>query len=403
MRRTTLLTVPIALALLAAACADDAPATTGPVQTGPGTTSPVTTSPATTSAVTTSPATTSAVTTSPVTETSTSTTTTTLPPLQGLAAEVVADGYANPVFVTSPPGDDRLFVVEKPGRVRIVGQEEPFLDITALTSEAHQERGLLGLAFHPDYAGNGRFFVSYTDTGGTSTLAEFAVSADPGAADPASFRILLTQSQPRDNHNGGMIAFGPDGYLYLGLGDGGGAGDRFGNGQRPDTLLGTLLRLDVDAGTPYAVPPDNPFLDGGGAPEVWAYGLRNPWRFSFDGGLLYVADVGQRLWEEVDVVPAADGGLNYGWSIIEGDACFGSATCDDPGSVAPVVVYGHDEGCSVTGGTVYRGGAIPELDGHYFYGDWCGGWVRSFRYEDGAAVDRADWSADLGTLPQITS
>ncbi|MBU1494501.1 MAG: PQQ-dependent sugar dehydrogenase [Actinobacteria bacterium] len=390
-----------------AACSDDAtppigPGTTGPVATSPVATSPVTTTPVTTTPVTTSPATTIPVTTTPVT--TTPVTTSPLPSLQGLQLEVVGDGYANPVFVTSPPGDDRLFVVEKPGRIRIIGVEAPFLDVTALTAEDHQEQGLLGLAFHPDYAANGRFFVYYTDRGGTSTLAEYAVSAaDRDAADPGSAEILLTQEQPKGNHNGGMLAFGPDGRLYLGLGDGGGANDRYGNGQRPDTLLGAILRLDVDAATPYAIPPDNPFVDGGGAPEVWAYGLRNPWRFSFDGGLLYVADVGQAAWEEIDVAPAASGGLNYGWPIMEGEACFQEAGCDAAGLEAPVIVYSHDEGCSVTGGYVYRGAAIPEIDGHYFYADWCGGWVRSIRYQDGAITDASDWTGDLGSLDQIVS
>jgi glucose/arabinose dehydrogenase len=201
-----------------------------------------------------------------------------------------------------------------------------------------------------------------------------------------------------------MIAFGPDGYLWVALGDGGGADDRYGNGQRPDTLLGTLLRLDVDAATPYAIPPDNPFVDGGGAMEVWAYGLRNPWRFSFDRGLIYLGDVGQRLWEEIDVAPASAAGLNYGWPITEGDACFQADECDTGGLTAPVLAYGHDEGCSVTGGYVYRGSAIPEIDGHYFYSDWCGSWIRSLRYLEGdGIVEEVDWTGDLGGLSQVVS
>lgn len=328
------------------------------------------------------------------------------PPLQGLALEVVAEGLDTPVFLTSPPGDERLFVVEKPGRIRLVGTEGGlFLDLGPLVGEGHLEQGLLGLAFHPAYADNGRFFVHYTDRGGTSTLAEYRVSDDdPNRADRESGEVLLTQDQPAGNHNGGMIGFGPDGYLYLALGDGGGADDRFGNGQRPDTLLGTILRLDVDGGEPYAIPPDNPFADGqGGAGEVWAYGLRNPWRFAIDAGLLYIGDVGQSDWEEIDVAPVAAAGLNYGWPITEGAECFRSPDCATGGLTPPVVVYGHDEGCSVTGGDVYRGAAIPELEGHYFYADWCGGWVRSFRYEDGVAAEGTDWSEDLGGSGQIVS
>jgi len=395
MHRHFLLVLLTALAMVLAACSDGPPP---PV--GPGTTSSI--APVTTAApvTTVAPATTSA---SPAS----STTTTTLLPLQALGLEVIGDGFDTPVFVTSPPGDDRLFVVEKPGRIRIIGgaaDDDVFLDLRLLTAEDHMEQGLLGLAFHPDYASNGRVFVYYTDTGGTSTVAEYSAgTADPGVADPESGTVLLTQEQPRGNHNGGMIAFGPDGYLYVALGDGGGAGDRYGNGQRPDTLLGTLLRLDVDAAEPYAIPPDNPFVDGGGAMEVWAFGLRNPWRFSFDGDLVYVGDVGQAEWEEIDVAPVTAAGLNYGWPIVEGDACFEEAGCDMDGLYAPVVVYSHSEGCSVTGGYVYRGAAIPELDGHYFYGDWCGGWVRSFRYEDGTAADAADWTGDLGVLSQIVS
>jgi glucose/arabinose dehydrogenase len=320
---------------------------------------------------------------------------------------VVGEGYATPVFVAAPPGDPRLFVVEKPGRIRVIGgaaEDDVFLDIRSLTDEDNLEQGLLGMAFHPSFADNGRLFVHYTDRSGTSTVAEYQVSADdPDRADPDSGRIVLTQSQPRGNHNGGMLAFGPDGYLFVSLGDGGGADDGFGNGQRADTLLGTLLRIDVDGGDPYAIPPGNPFVAGGGAPEVWAFGLRNPWRFSIDDGLLYIGDVGQRDWEEVDVAPVDTAGLNYGWSVLEGEACFRTAGCDTTGFTMPVVVYPHSDGCSVTGGYVYRGAAIPEMDGQYFYGDWCGGWVRSFRYSAGTATDHTDWTDSFGRLGQIVS
>ena len=221
--------------------------------------------------------------------------------------------------------------------------------------------------------------------------------------------MIFVTTQPAGNHNGGMLAFGPDGYLYIGLGDGGGADDRYGNGQRPDTVLGTLLRLDIDGGDPvggvaYAIPPDNPFVDGGGAPEVWAYGLRNPWRFSFDQDLVYVGDVGQNRWEEIDVASASEGGLNYGWPIMEGTHCFSpSSGCDTDDLHLPVAEFSHGDGCSVTGGYVYRGAAIPELDGRYFYSDYCGGWLRSFVYENGVATDAQDHTEQVGSLTSVTS
>ena len=404
MQRSAPLIVILTLAVLAAACGDDA---SPPI--GPGTTADPT---ATTAAPTTTteppaPSTTEVVETTsvPTTTTSTSTTTTTtLPPLQRLALETVGEGYANPIFVSPAPGDDRLYVVEKPGRIRIVGEDAVFLDITGLTDEDGLEQGLLGLAFHPDYAANGRFFVHYTDRNGTSTLAEYAADPVARTADPGSASILLTVPQPRGNHNGGMIDFGPDGYLWVALGDGGGANDRYGNGQRTDTLLGTLLRLDVDSATPYAIPPDNPFVDGGGAMEVWAYGLRNPWRFSFDRDLIYIGDVGQRLWEEIDAAPVSAAGLNYGWPITEGESCFETSSCDTEGLTPPILDYGHNEGCSVTGGYVYRGSSIPELDGHYFFSDWCGGWIRSLKYLPGEGiVEEADWSGDLAGLSEVVS
>jgi glucose/arabinose dehydrogenase len=215
--------------------------------------------------------------------------------------------------------------------------------------------------------------------------------------------VLLEIDQPAGNHNGGMVAFGPDGYLWIGSGDGGGANDRFGHGQRPDTLLATLLRIDI-AGEPYAVPPDNPFVGGGGAPEVWAYGLRNPWRFAFDDDRIYVADVGQNRIEEIDVVSVAPGpARNFGWPIMEGSSCFSSDDCSSDGLVLPATEYEHDEGCSVTGGFVYRGRSLPELAGHYFYGDYCAGWVRSVLVGDDASVrDTREWFAP-GTLPNLTS
>jgi hypothetical protein len=222
---------------------------------------------------------------------------------------------------------------------------------------------------------------------------------------------VLAVDQPFSNHNGGLIAFGPDGYLYVGLGDGGSGGDPLGNGQRLTTLLGKLLRIDVaDSRRPYAVPPDNPFVGQGGGVkgEIWAYGLRNPWRFSFDRitGDLYIGDVGQGAWEEIDVATAASGrgrGVNYGWNVMEGAHCYNASTCDQTGLALPVIEYDHGDGCSVTGGHVYRGAAAPELAGHYFYADYCDGWIRSFRYSGGAATDRRDWTGTYDAGGPISS
>jgi len=326
-------------------------------------------------------------------------------PLVELHAVEVASGLERPSYAIAPWGDDRLFVLEQPGRIRIVDdsglQGESFLDIAAQVGSDGLEQGLLGMAFHPAFPADDRFFVYFTDRDGDSRLMSYRLGADPGVADPESGEVILRVDQPASNHNGGMVGFGLDGYLYLGLGDGGGANDQFGHGQDPSTLLGTILRIDVDAATPYAVPPDNPLL-GTLAPEVWAFGLRNPWRFDIDPatGDVYIADVGQSQREEVTVLPAGTSGSNLGWSVTEGRECFGSATCDTEGLVAPTVTYGHDEGCSVTGGFVYRGSAIPELAGHYLYSDWCSGWVRSLRIDGVAAVDQADWMDGVAAVDQ---
>ncbi len=314
-----------------------------------------------------------------------------------VALRTVADGLASPVFLDAPAGDPRLFVVERAGRILILGRQAPFLDIRDRVLVAG-EGGLLGMAFHPGFASNGRFFVYYTDQAGDSVVAEFAAAGD--TADPASGRTVLTVDQHHDHHFGGMVAFGPDGLLWIGLGD----GDERTNGQDPSTLPGSLLRVDVDGGKPYAVPPGNPFAGGGGAAEVWAYGLRNPWRFAFDAGLVYVADVGEDAWEEVDVAAAATGGLNYGWSVMEGNACFEPPSgCATAGLRRPVLVYPRAEGCSIIGGYVYRGAGLPQLAGHYFYGDHCSGMLRSFRHSGGQAVDRQDWTAAVGGVPGIVS
>jgi glucose/arabinose dehydrogenase len=326
-----------------------------------------------------------------------------------LALETVSSALVFPVDLASPPGDPRLFVAEKGGRIRIIEngavRPQPFLDISAQVSTGG-EQGLLGLAFDPSYATNGRFVVNYTDLGGDTHIAAFQVSADPNVADAASEELILGVAQPFDNHNGGQVAFGPDGYLYIGLGDGGGGGDPQENGQSLTTLLGKLLRIDIDNGTPYAIPPDNPFPAVAGArSEIWSYGLRNPWRFSFDRvtGDLYIGDVGQNEFEEIDVSLDADGagrGVNYGWDLMEANECFEpSSGCDRTGLELPALQYSHSDGCSVTGGYVYRGSAIPSLQGTYFYSDFCGGWVRSFRFASGAVTEEHEWPAlDAGSV-----
>ena len=322
--------------------------------------------------------------------------------------EQVASGLQSPVYLTSPASDARLFVVEQRGRIRIVqdGQlvDAPFLDITDRAGSGG-ERGLLSLAFHPAYASNGYFYVNYTDREGDTRIERYSATDDRNRADPSSAKRILTIEQPFGNHNGGLIKFGSDGMLYIGMGDGGSGGDPQGHGQNRNSLLGALLRIDVNGGDPYAIPPDNPFVQAANArPEIWAYGLRNPWRWSFDreAGTLYVADVGQNAWEEINVVPARDAGLNYGWNIMEGKHCFRGQSCDRNGLVTPVLEYPNPaQGCSVTGGYVYRGQAIPSLRGHYFYGDFCGGWVRSFRYSDGTATEQREW--EFGNIGNVTS
>jgi glucose/arabinose dehydrogenase len=307
-----------------------------------------------------------------------------------VALETVSDQFDAPVFLTSPPGDTRLFVVEQPGRIRVVTDgavaEQPFLDISGLVSYGG-EQGLLGLAFHPDYASNGRFFVNYTDRAGDTQVVGYTVSDDPAAANPDSAIVLFSVEQPYPNHPGGWIGFGPDGLLYIGMGDGGAGGDPHGNGQNSEALLGKILRVNVD----------------GGAPEIFASGVRNPWRNAFDGRDFYIADVGQNAIEEVSVISAGDAGANLGWNVMEGDACFRAQSCEQSGLVLPVAVYSHSAGwCSITGGYVYRGSAIPGLVGHYVFADYCGGMINSFRHEGGAAQDASVWG-ELGRVGSVTS
>lgn len=323
----------------------------------------------------------------------------------------IASGLDFPVYLTSPPGDPRLFIVEKSGTIRIVADgrllEEPFLDVSDQVSTG-SEQGLLSMAFHPDYGSNGRFFIDYTNRDGDTRVVEHRVSAaDADRADAAPVATLLQVPQPFSNHNGGLVLFGPDGMLYVGLGDGGSGGDPEENGQDLGTLLGKILRIDVDGGDPYAIPPGNPFAGRQGARgEIWALGLRNPWRFSFDRatGDLYIADVGQNEIEELNAVQGGGPGLNYGWDIMEGSACFEpSEGCDRTGLTLPVAEYEHGEGCSVTGGNVYRGAALPDLQGSYFYSDYCSGFVRSFRFSGGSAADERRWPQLEPPEPNVPS
>ena len=328
------------------------------------------------------------------------------PPVAGipaLTARLVVSGLDDPLDLQSVPGDgERLYVVQQGGRIRIVRngqlQSAPFLDLASRISSGG-ERGLLGLAFHPQFASNRRFFVNYTNPRGDTHISEFrAGSAD--AADAASERVLLVVGQPFANHNGGGLAFDNSGRLLIGLGDGGSGGDPQNNGQRLDTLLGKILRIDVDGASPYGLPADNPFLTAAGARgEIWAYGLRNPFKIAVDrpSGELYIGDVGQNRIEEIDVgLASRRGGENYGWRFTEGTQCFNpSSGCDRTGQTGPVYEYSHAEGCSVTGGAVYRGCRVPALAGTYFLADFCSGIVRSFRLAGGGATELRDWTASF--------
>lgn len=333
-----------------------------------------------------------------------------------LGLEKVASGFSFPVYVThAGDGSGRLFVVERLGKIWILDESgkrlpDPFIDLgpegldrVASTEETGDEQGLLGLAFHPDYEANGRFFVHYSlkdinedekgEHHGATIVSEFTVSDDPNVAGTKEKIILGPIAQPFWNHNGGSIEFSPTdecrGCLYIGLGDGGSANDPLGYGQNLDTLLGKILRIDVDSGDPYKVPEDNPKLKESGPDEIWAYGMRNPWRFSFDRatGQLFAGDVGQGTREEVDIVVR---GGNYGWRIMEGFDCFDPPeNCSQEGLILPVTQYLHPDGCSITGGYVYRGKKYPSMVGHYFFGDYCLGKIWTIR-----ELGNGDWERE---------
>lgn len=378
------------LSIAAAACSPEAEPRTVPA-TEPSTTTS-TMAPSTTTGVP-SPE-------STVTTTAAATTTTLSLADTTLALEVVAEGLEQPVFFTE--NDDRDYIVDQEGRIwSLASGEDPTvaLDIRERV-DFGGERGLLGLAFHPEHPD--LLYVNYSRAGdGATVVSEFTALGDPLIANSDSERVILVIPQPAGNHNGGMIAFGPRGDLWIGMGDGGGSNDTYDNGQSQDTLLGTLLRVRVGPGLePYGLVEPPGFV----APEIWAIGLRNPWRFSFDDDQIWIGDVGQNDVEEINRESTDAVGLNFGWPVYEGTACF-AGPCDSGGlvngslAVTPVHEYRHDEGCSVTGGYVYRGEGIPQLVGHYFFSDWCSGFIRSIA-PDGSVHD---WTDGTGTVAQVVS
>ena len=350
-------------------------------------------------------------TTVPATDSST-TTTSSIPlpdsPLQGLAVETITTELTGPTYAVVAPGDDTIYVLERRGTIRTVdpdtGEITTFLDIVNKSNaDKGIELGLLGMAFHPDFETNHRFWIYYTDVEHDARLVEYLMGSN-GLPDLASENIIMEIDRLPNGlrHNAGMLQFGPDGYLYIASGDN---GQYDVNPQDPFTKKGVIMRIDVDSGDPYGTPADNPWADGTGAPEVWSIGFRNPWRFWIDvpENMIYIGDVGQSAWEEIDAVPLEPVGYNFGWPQLEGRSCWSPGTgCQTSGMVMPVVTYGHDEGCSVTGGLVYRGTQIPELIGNYFFADWCNGWIRSFRLENGAAGEVKEWT-ELGNVGQVSS
>ncbi len=332
-----------------------------------------------------------------------------------LDLQLVAQNLVQPIAMLAPPGDTRLFIVERPGRIKILQDgavlATPFIDLRPIVTFPN-EMGLLGMAFHPSYASNGRFFLYYTvdvdpdepERIADTVIAEYTVSADGNVANTTERRLLVI-AQPAANHNGGHIAFGPDGYLYIGLGDGGAVRA---NGQLLTTPLGAMLRIDVDNGDPFAVPDDNPFVGIGGIdPTIWIYGLRNPWRWSFDRqtGDMYIGDVGAAEREEINVkLAGTSGGDNFGWPVFEGDQCL-DGPCGDPSPyTAPVVTYDHGNNrCAVVGGYVYRGSCMPDVQGWYLYADHCSGEVWKLELANGAATEMADLTGDLNSATELNS
>jgi glucose/arabinose dehydrogenase len=310
-----------------------------------------------------------------------------LPDPAGYQWQLFISGLSRPVDLSGPQEVPGIFVLEQAGVIRMIQDgvilPEPFLDIRDRVGSGGNEQGLLGIAFHPQFIENGYFYVNYTDKQGNTVIARFSAIQENNPnlkADPASESILLQVDQPYANHNGGQMVFGPDGYLWIGLGDGGGQGDPNGNSQSNQTLLGKILRIDVDHESPYVIPPDNPYANGGGLPEIWAIGLRNPWRFSFDRltGDLFIGDVGQNSLEEIDHLPAGyvSKPVNFGWNRREGSHPYSDqANADITGLIDPIFDYGHDSGCSVTGGFVYRGKDLPDFQGVYLFGDYCSGLI----------------------------
>ncbi|MDP7165563.1 MAG: PQQ-dependent sugar dehydrogenase, partial [Candidatus Marinimicrobia bacterium] len=331
-----------------------------------------------------------------------------------LSSIQIANGFTKPVYVCQPPGDnDRLFVLEQKGIIKIIKNgktvRKPYAD---LRNRIHNpitpgdERGLLGLAFHANYQNNGFVYINYSDKNDHTIVSRFRVASDPDRLDTKSEKVLIKLKQPFSNHNGGHMEFGPDGYLYISVGDGGKWGDPYNNAQNLGNLFGKILRIDVDTGDPYAIPDDNPFINNEDAKdEIWLYGLRNVWRFSFDWGKgdVYLGDVGQDLWEEIDFVAAENaGGQNFGWRVMEGNHCYNPKEDCEPTGVLPIFEYPNDanymkiltgmdepnvDGCSVTGGYVYRGSAISELQGTYFFADYCSGNIWTFKEKNGKATE----------------
>ena len=322
------------------------------------------------------------------------------PVVDGVRLRVLTEDLHHPTAIAVVPGGSRIFIAERQGEIRVIEDgellSEPLLDIQPLLAQLNYEQGLLGLALHPDFESNGIFYVNYTARGNNTHVSSFRISEDnPNRADPSSERTILEVPQPGPRHNGGNLQFGPDGMLYIGMGDGGHPP----NAQDPDNLLGALLRIDVVGGNPYAIPADNPFVGEPGRDEIWAIGLRNPWRFSFDAvsDRLMLADVGATLFEEINEVSASEPALNFGWPRMEGLRCTDPEGC--AGLVEPILTYDHSDGaCAVVGGFIYRGDALPELQGHYFYGDNCKNWLRSFDPANPEDVRTWDFGEDIGQV-----